>query len=83
MADGEFIVKLDPDTADRLKAAADAAGQTVSDYASALIADGLDDDWAEDFAALEEYDRTGVSHSVEEGMAAFDAAMKVQLGKTR
>ncbi|MBS0361938.1 MAG: hypothetical protein JSR98_11185 [Proteobacteria bacterium] len=85
MADGELTLKLDDDTARRLQDAADAAGQTVAAYASSLIADRLsgDDDWAEDERIVEEYDRTGVSYSVEEAMAAFDAAVEVQLKKPR
>jgi predicted DNA-binding protein len=83
MADGEITVKLDAETEQRLKDAADAAGRSVDDYVRELIVDGLDDDWAEDVRIAKEYDRTGVSYSVEEAMARFDAAMKVQLAKRR
>jgi predicted transcriptional regulator len=85
MADGELTLKLDDETARRLQEAADAAGRPAADYARDLIADHLstDENWAEDVRILEEYDRTGVSYSVEEGLAAFDAAVKVQLAKPR
>jgi predicted DNA-binding protein len=84
MADGELTVKVDAETAQRLEALAEAAGQSVAEYVRDLIVDSLpEDDWAEDIAALEEYDRTGVSYSVEEGMAVFDAAMKAHLEKPR
>lgn len=77
MADGELIVKLDEATAERLRAAADAAGQPVDAYAAEVLAEHVaDDDIAEDLRILAEYDRNGVSYSVEEGMAVFDAAVR-------
>ena len=77
MADGEFVVKLDDATAVRLRAAADAAGQSVDDYAAEVLAEHVaDEDIDEDLGILAEYERTGVSHSVEEGMAAFDGAVR-------
>lgn len=77
MADGEITVKLDEAAAKRLQAAAEAAGQPVDQFAAELIAEFLlpDDGLEEDLKILEEYDRTGVSYSVEEGLAVFDAAM--------
>ena len=87
MADGDLTLKLDDDTARRLKNAAEAAGRSVDDYVQELIREGLtakasdDDDSAEDIRILEDYDRTGVSCSVEEGLAVFDAAMKVYLAR--
>lgn len=84
MADGELILKLDDETARRLQEAADAAGRSVGDYVQALIREDLDDDdWAEDERIAEEYDRTGVSYSVEEGLAAFDAAVSRRLAPKR
>ena len=84
MADGEVRVTLDAETERRLKAAADAAGRSVDDYARDLIVEALDeDDWAEDVRIAEEADRTGVSYSVEEGLAAFDAAVKSHVTKAR
>ena len=79
MADGELILNLDEETAQRLKDAADAAGQSVRDYAQGLIAGALDDDWAEDVRIAEDCDRTGISYSLEEGLAVFDAAVKRRL----
>jgi hypothetical protein len=40
-----------------------------------LIAGGLDD-WAEDVRIAEEFDRDGVSYTLQEGLAVFDAAAK-------
>ena len=79
MADGELTLKLDDETAGRLKAAAEAAGRPIEDYAAGLIAEGLEDHWAMAGEALADYDRTGVSYSLEEGMAAFDAAVAQRL----
>jgi predicted transcriptional regulator len=84
MADGELTLKLDDETPRRLQEAADAAGQSLADYVQHLIRDGLDDDnWAEDVGIAEEYDRTGVSYSLEEGLAVFDAAVKRRLDSTK
>ena len=68
MADGKLTLKLDDDTVRRLRAAADAAGVTMDRIAADLIADGLDHDWAQALASLAEYDRTGVSYSLDEAM---------------
>jgi hypothetical protein len=81
MADGDLILKLDDETSRRLKEAAEAAGRPVSEYAAELIGVGLNSDWTESIAALAEYDRTGVSYSLEEGMAAFDAAVEARFGQ--
>jgi predicted transcriptional regulator len=84
MADGELTLKLDDETARRLKDAADAAGQSVGDYAGGLIRHSLeDDDWAEDVRIAEEYDRTGVSYSVEQAMSHFRAALHKRVKKDR
>ena len=77
MADGELTIKVDSETVQRLEALAEAAGQSVGEYVRDLIVDSLpDDDWAEDEKIFAEYERTGVSHSVEEAMATFDAAVR-------
>ena len=82
MADDEVTVKLDAETTQRLEAVAEAAGQTVTDYVRDLIKDSLpDDDWAEDLAALEEFDRTGVSYSVEEAVEHFRSELHKHVPK--
>ncbi|WP_340644041.1 hypothetical protein [Phenylobacterium sp.] len=83
MADGELTLKLDDDTVRRLKAAADAAGRAVEDYAQTLIADGLDDRWSESLRRLEEYDRTGESLSVQEALEHFDNRLRDRLANPR
>ena len=83
MADGELTLKLDDDTARRLKAAADAAGRSVDEYARALIADGLDDRWSESLRRLEEYDQTGESLSVQEALEHFDNTLQGRLATPR
>lgn len=82
MADGEVRVTLDTETERRLKAAALAVGRSVNDYARGLIVEGLDD-CAEDVRIAEETDRTGVSHSVEDAMAHFRAALHSQVKTDR
>jgi predicted transcriptional regulator len=77
MADGELVLKLDDETMRRLQAEADAAGQSMGDYAASLIADQLSEHgWAEALDRLAEYDRTGESISVEEALQHFDATLR-------
>lgn len=83
MADGEVKVTLDTETERRLKAAAEAVGRSVNDYARGLIVEGLDDgDCAADIRIAEEAERTGSSHSVQEAMAYFRAALHAQVKTT-
>ena len=84
MADGELTVKVDAETAQRLEALAEAAGQSVGDYVRDLIVDSLPDDGlADDLAALAEYDRTGVSYSVEEAVTHFRNELHKRVPKGR
>ena len=81
MADGELTLNLDDATLARLREEADAVGRPVEDYAASLITTNFDDRWASSLEALAEYDRTGVSYSLEEGMAVFDAAVERRLAR--
>jgi predicted DNA-binding protein len=84
MADGDLTLKLDDDTARRLKEAADAAGRPLGDYVTDIIVEHLaDDDWAEDVRIAEESERTGDWHSVEEAMAHFRSELHAQVKKGR
>lgn len=85
MADGEFTVKLDEAAARRLQAAADAAGQPVDQYAADLISEFLlpDEGVEADLQSFAEYERTGVSYSVEEAMGHFREELHKQVKKAR
>jgi hypothetical protein len=84
MADGELRLTLDDDKLRRLKAAAEAAGLPIEAYALNILVVGLEEDrWAESRRRLAEYDRTGISFSVEEGLAAFDAAVEARFPPKR
>ena len=84
MADSEVRVMLDPETQRRLAAAAEIVGRSIDDHARELIVEGLQhDSWAEDVRIAEEVDRTGVSYSVAEGLADFDAAVKTRFEAPR
>jgi len=76
-------LRLDDETVRRLKAAADAAGQPIEEYAATVIIEGLvaDDDWAEDVRIAGECERSGVSSSVEEAMAHFETELMKQVAK--
>ncbi|NGM48698.1 hypothetical protein G5B46_03645 [Caulobacter sp. 602-2] len=77
MADGADI-HLDPERAERLRAAAEAAGVTPEAFALHAIDQAIDDDWATSIEALEDYERTGVSYSVDEVMAELRANVKAK-----
>jgi len=71
MADG-FDVRIEGEQAERLRAAAEAAGQDVVAYTRDLLAQSMPD-FEEDDRRWGEYLRTGETVSVEEAFAAFDA----------
>jgi hypothetical protein len=79
MADGSLKLELNEALGERLKAAAEAAGRPVDDYAAQLISQGLDDRWSEAVARLAEYDRTGESIPLEDALARFDTALSERL----
>lgn len=83
MADGELTLKLDDDTVRRLKAAAEAAGRPVADYAAELLSGALADRWSLSLRRLEEYDRTGEYVPLEEALTEFRVAVEERLAKRR
>jgi predicted transcriptional regulator len=83
MADDGFTVRIDSDLAGRVKAAAEAAGRSVEDYAADLIASGLDDDWAEDYARYADYKRTGEFIDAETALRDFRQGVAARLAARR
>lgn len=80
MADGEVRVTLDTETERRLRAAADAVGRSMDDYARGLIVEALDDGGCDaDIQIADLAERTGASRSLEEAMAHFRAALHAQV----
>ena len=79
MADG-FTLEIDADMAERLKAAAEAAGESVEVFARSIIRHRLEDeDWAEDFRRLAEYDATGEFVSAEDALEEARLALEARL----
>jgi hypothetical protein len=81
MDDGALKLDLDAALSERLRAAADEAGRTVSDHAAHLIAEGLDNRWSVSVERLTEYDRTGEFVPAEDALARFRSAIKERLRK--
>ena len=82
MADGELTLKLDDETVRRLTAAADAMGQSASDYAASLVSDGLSfDRLSLSQRALAEFDETGVSYDAETALQEFQANVAARVSK--
>ena len=78
MADG-FDIHLNEDQARRLKAAADAAGMSLTDFALDILDSAITADLAEDERRWAEYRRTGESLSVQESFAAYDDEVRRRL----
>jgi len=83
MADGDFKLELSEELGRRLKAAAEAAGRSVDDYAAGLISQGLESSWDEDYARYDEYRRTGEYLDAETVMRDFKAALKRRFSEKR
>jgi predicted transcriptional regulator len=84
MADGNVTIELDADLGRRLAAAAEAAGQSPGELASALLEDALaaqNAGWADAEAALAEYDRTGEYLEANTAMAELRARLVEGLGR--
>lgn len=90
MADG-FHIELDRDLAERLADAAALAGMTPETYAVSVLGDALrdpsgvsepgGDGWAEDLAALDEYDRTGIAKPFRDVMDRIEAKIRAKLAE--
>ena len=68
-------IEVDEATAAALERLAADRGVTVPEMVAELAA-ALNEDWAEDFRRAAEYDRTGESISLEEGVAHFRNAVE-------
>lgn len=77
MADG-FDIHIDQEQAERLRAAAEAAGEQPEAYARQLLAQALEADWAEDHARIAEYERTGESIGLEDWLAGLRAMVEAK-----
>ena len=83
MADGGLTIELDAALGARPREAAEAVGRSAEDYASALIAQGLGDGWAEARASLAEYDRTGEYVDAKQALADSRARLVERLDRAR
>ena len=72
MADGELILKVEEGLAQRLRQAADAAGEPVESFARQALEAVAERDWSASIAAIEEYERTGESVGLEEAIKEFE-----------
>jgi len=81
MADGDFKLELSEELGRRLKAAAEAAGLSAEAFASALIAQGLGDDWAEASVSLADYDRTGAYVDAREALSRVRAELVARIDR--
>jgi hypothetical protein len=85
MADGDITIGIDSALADRLKAAAEASGETFDDYVRHAL-EAFSDvaaDWAEDFARIREFEETGASVPAAEALDRFRTDVDARLDKRR
>ena len=82
MADGGLKLEIDEALAERLRVAAEASGESVQDFAlQALRAATDDEDWAEDYARVADYEATGRFVPAAEAMSEFRAAVEARFAK--
>ncbi|MBI5942261.1 MAG: hypothetical protein HY859_17775 [Caulobacterales bacterium] len=76
MAKVPLTIELDEETAFRLRIAARTAGEAPDAFATRVLVDAVEAAyWAPAQASLAEYERTGVSYSVEEVFADLRARL--------
>lgn len=79
MADGSVTIPLDDDTARRLAAAAEQAGESPDAFASRLLIRALEhDSWTISHARLDEYDRTGEAKEAGPVLERFLSNLRVR-----
>ena len=81
MADGGLKLEIDEALAERLRVAAEASGESVEAFALHALRAAADEDWAEDYARVAEYEATGRSIPAVEAMAEFRAAVEARIAK--
>ena len=81
MADGGLTLTSDDALAERLRAAAEAAGESVQDYALSALRAAADEDWAEDYARVAAYEASGGGVPADQAMADFRAAVQARFAK--
>lgn len=82
MADGADI-HIDAARAERLKAAAQAAGLSPEDYAIKALDRAMDSDWALAIDALNDFDKTGHSVPAEDALLRFRRNLEDRLASRR
>lgn len=82
MADGDLTVTLDSDTARRVQVVAEAAGVSVQNFVTGLIADSLQTSVAEAEAAFEEFGRNGLSVDAEVALTLFQERVAARASRT-
>ena len=82
MADGDVTVTLDSDTARRVQLVADAAGLSVQNFVTGLIADRLQTSVAEAEAAFEDYGRNGLSVDADVALDRFQERIAARAART-
>ncbi len=81
MADDGLKIEVDEALAQRLRLVAEAAGESVQDFALQALRAAADEDWAEDYARVAEYEATGKSIPAAEFVAEFRAALEARFAK--
>jgi len=78
MADGGLTINVDEALAERLRVVAEAAGESVQNFALQALRAAADEDWAEDYARVAAYETTGKSISAAEFITELRAAIETR-----
>lgn len=82
MTKGSLTLDIDQDTAFRLEIAARTGGEEPDAFAARIFAEAVEAAyWAPAEASFAEYERTGVSYSVEEVFSALTARLGEKQGQ--
>ncbi len=81
MADGGLKIDVDDVLAERLRVVAEAAGESVQDFALQALRAAADEDWAEDYARVAKYEATGQAIPAAEFIADFRAAVEKRFAR--
>jgi hypothetical protein len=81
MADGGLKLEIDAALAERLRTAAQASGESVEAFALQALSAAADEDWAEDYARVADFEATGRAIPARQAMAEFRHAVEARFLK--
>jgi len=81
MPDGGLKLEIGEALAERLRLAAQASGESLEDFARHALEAAADEDWAEDYARVAEFEASGRFVPADRAMADLRAAVEARFAK--